>query len=101
MYDLGSSYPNAVGHVEGNDEYMPVEESGNMILMACAYYKFTGNSGYIQKHYNLLKQFTQYLIEFSLILGIQLSISKPTITPTRLCTHADHTIDDFAGRLTN
>lgn len=25
------------GHVEGNDEYMPVEESGNMILMTYAY----------------------------------------------------------------
>lgn len=29
-----------------NDEYMLVEESGNMILMAYAYYKFTRNSGY-------------------------------------------------------
>lgn len=33
MHDLGTNYPNATGHVEGNDEYMPVEESGNMILM--------------------------------------------------------------------
>ncbi|KAL8967795.1 MAG: hypothetical protein Q9197_005227 [Variospora fuerteventurae] len=39
MHDLGSHYPNATGHVEGNDEYMPVEESGNMILMSYAYYK--------------------------------------------------------------
>lgn len=39
MHDLGSHYPNATGHVEGNDEYMPVEESGNMILMTYAYYK--------------------------------------------------------------
>lgn len=34
MHDLGSSFPNATGHVEGDDEYMPVEESGNMILMS-------------------------------------------------------------------
>ena len=40
MHDIGSHYPNATGHVEGNDEYMPVEESGNMILMAYAYYKY-------------------------------------------------------------
>lgn len=39
MHDLGSHYPNATGHVEGDDEYMPVEESGNMILMSYAYYK--------------------------------------------------------------
>ena len=25
--------PYRTGHVEGNDEYMPVEESGNMILV--------------------------------------------------------------------
>ena len=25
--------PDRTGHVEGNDEYMPVEESGNMILV--------------------------------------------------------------------
>ena len=39
MHDLGTHYPNATGHVEGNDEYMPVEESGDMILMTYAYYK--------------------------------------------------------------
>ena len=40
MHDLGAHFPNATGHVEGDDEYMPVEESGNMILMTYAYYKF-------------------------------------------------------------
>ena len=40
MHDLGTNFPNATGHVEGNDEYMPVEESGNMILMTYAYYKY-------------------------------------------------------------
>jgi hypothetical protein len=96
MHDLGSTFPDAAGRVEENDEYMLVEESGNMILMA-----YVGNSRYIQKHYNLLKQFDQYLIEFSLILGIQLSIGKPTITLTHLCTHAHYTIDDLTGRLTD
>lgn len=37
MHDLGSNFPNATGHVEGNDEYMPVEESGNMLLMTVSY----------------------------------------------------------------
>lgn len=45
MHDLGAHFPNATGHVEGNDEYMPVEESGNMILMTYAYYKY---DNYIQ-----------------------------------------------------
>lgn len=39
MHDLGTNYPNATGHVEGDDEYMPVEESGNIILMTYSYYK--------------------------------------------------------------
>lgn len=27
MHDLGSNYPNATGHIDGADEYMPVEVS--------------------------------------------------------------------------
>ncbi|KAF3760914.1 glutaminase A, partial [Cryphonectria parasitica EP155] len=83
MHDLGSNFPNATGHVEGNDEYMPVEESGNMILMSYAYYKFSGDSSWIKSHYDILKQWALYLIQFSLIPSAQLST------------------DDFAGTLQN
>ena len=83
MHDLGSHYPNATGHVEGDDEYMPVEESGNMIIMSYAYYKFTGDATFLSRHYQKLKQFASYLIQFSLVPGLQLST------------------DDFAGRLAN
>ena len=73
----------STGHVEGNDEYMPVEESGNSILMAYSYYKFSGNQAFIQQHYALLQQFASYLIEYSLLPGLQVST------------------DDFAGALVN
>ncbi|KAK4151813.1 hypothetical protein C8A00DRAFT_45045 [Chaetomidium leptoderma] len=36
MHDLGSHFPNATGHQDGNDEYMPVEECGNMLIMGLA-----------------------------------------------------------------
>jgi len=36
MHDLGSSFPNATGHLDGRDEYMPVEECGNMLIMGLA-----------------------------------------------------------------
>jgi hypothetical protein len=36
MHDLGSSYPNATGHPDGRDEYMPVEECGNILIMGLA-----------------------------------------------------------------
>lgn len=83
MHDLGSNFPNATGHIEGNDEYMPVEESGNMILMSYAYYKFSGDASWIKSHYTILKQWALYLIEFSLVPSGQLST------------------DDFAGTLVN
>ena len=83
MHDVGSNFPNATGHIDGNDEYMPVEESGNFILMSYAYYKFSGNKAWLSSHYGLLKQFATYLKQFSLIPAAQLST------------------DDFAGTLTN
>jgi len=36
MHDLGYHYPNHTGHGDGNDEYMPVEECGNMVIMGLA-----------------------------------------------------------------
>lgn len=36
MHDIGASYPNATGHPDGNDEYMPVEECGNILIMGMA-----------------------------------------------------------------
>ncbi|KAK7757465.1 hypothetical protein SLS62_000480 [Diatrype stigma] len=83
MHDIGARFPNATGHVMGDDEYMPVEESGNIILMSYAYYKFTGDVDYLRLHYPLLIQFAQYLVRFSLIPAVQFST------------------DDFAGTLAN
>lgn len=36
MHDLGTHFPNATGHGDGRDEYMPVEECGNMLIMGLA-----------------------------------------------------------------
>ena len=36
MHDLGYHFPNATGHSDGRDEYMPLEECGNMLIMALA-----------------------------------------------------------------
>lgn len=36
MHDLGSNFPNATGHPDGNDEYIPVEECGNILMMGLA-----------------------------------------------------------------
>jgi hypothetical protein len=81
IHDLGSSFPNATGHPDGNillsrltvgnDEYMPVEECGNMIFMALAYSQFTSNTKYLKTHYKILKQWTSYLVDYGLIPATQ------------------------------
>ena len=120
MHDLGSHFPNATGHPDGNDEYMPVEECGNILIMGLALANtLRGNSTkygqgestgvfslmagpedginylddnwsawgskdaqkWVDRSYSLWTQWTQYLVDFSLRPGNQLST------------------DDFAGWL--
>jgi hypothetical protein len=83
MHDLGSSYPNATGHRDGNDEKQPLEECGNMLIMTLAYAQRTSDTAYLTQHYSILDQWTQYLIDEALIPADQIST------------------DDFAGSLAN
>ncbi|OJD12020.1 hypothetical protein AJ78_07323 [Emergomyces pasteurianus Ep9510] len=130
MHDLGTHFPNATGHPDGRDEYMPVEECGNMLIMGLAVvnslrypaknsfipsgntnddkdvglfpltdlessngigkldsaWALTPDAGdkaqkWVERSYKLWKQWTGYLVEFSLLPENQLST------------------DDFAGWL--
>lgn len=81
MHDIGTHYPNATGHPEGNDEAMPLEECGNMVIMSLAYALKSGNTSYLDDHYAKLTQWTNYLVEDSLYPANQIST------------------DDFAGAL--
>ncbi|KAK8233958.1 glutaminase GtaA [Phyllosticta capitalensis] len=83
IHDLGAHYPNATGHPDGNDEAMPLEECGNMIIMALAYAQRSGNSDYLNLHYPILNQWSSYLVEEALYPFNQIST------------------DDFAGSLAN
>jgi hypothetical protein len=59
IHDTSLWYPNAVGYdneTKHLDEKMPVEEYGNMIIMAHAYYKFTNNTAHLTSHYTILEQ---------------------------------------------
>jgi hypothetical protein len=73
-HDLGSSYPNASGHNDGNEEDMPVEESANMILMVAAYLARADKStakAFAADHYAILKQWADYLVANALDPGYQ------------------------------
>ncbi|KAK0614984.1 hypothetical protein B0T17DRAFT_563197 [Bombardia bombarda] len=82
IHDLGT-FPVAKGYPAGNDEAMPLEECGNMIIMTLGYAQRTGDTGYLTTHYPKLSQWATFLVNDSLIPSNQLST------------------DDFAGTLAN
>lgn len=72
MHDMGR-YPQALGYPAGNDEEMPLEECGNMIVMMLSYAQVTGNNSYLGAHWPLLQKWAGYMIEDAKIPANQLS----------------------------
>ncbi|OTA98748.1 hypothetical protein M426DRAFT_69183 [Hypoxylon sp. CI-4A] len=82
IHDLGT-FPVAKGYPDGSDEPQPLEECGNMIIMALAYAQRADDNDYLTQHYSILKQWAGYLVDEALIPADQIST------------------DDFAGSLAN
>jgi hypothetical protein len=64
-HDLGSAYPVAGGHNDGGGENMPMEESGNLMIMAAAYVQRAPSAAakaFATAHYKILKQWADYLV---------------------------------------
>ncbi|ODA80748.1 hypothetical protein RJ55_03707 [Drechmeria coniospora] len=82
QHDLGT-FPVALGHPKGDDEPMPLEECGNMVIMMLAYAQRQHNPKYLADNWDLLEKWAAYLIHDAKIPANQLST------------------DDFAGHLAN
>lgn len=76
IHDIGTNFPNATGHSNGNDEEQPLEECGNMLIMTLAYAQRANDNAYLTQHYQILKQWTGYLVQEALIPANQVSILK-------------------------
>jgi hypothetical protein len=73
VHDIGTHYPNATGHNNGTAEQMPVEECGNVILLAYMYQCATGDSDWINQYSSLFKLYADYLVLNGLYPTAQLS----------------------------
>ncbi|KAI0327102.1 DUF1793-domain-containing protein [Cubamyces sp. BRFM 1775] len=65
-HDIGSNYPNATGHNDGKDLALPVEETGNMLIMTLSYTQRTNDTSLVSSYYDLLDRWAQYLVQNSL-----------------------------------
>ncbi|KAJ5385872.1 hypothetical protein N7509_008413 [Penicillium cosmopolitanum] len=74
VHEIGANYPNATGHPADGEE-MPIEESGNIIILTYAYEKASGNTDLSDTYSAQLKQFAEYLYENGLYPASQLSLN--------------------------
>ncbi|KAI9838479.1 MAG: hypothetical protein M1837_002471 [Sclerophora amabilis] len=73
VHDIGSRYPNATGHDDGNAEPMPIEESGNLLILAYTYQKLSGNTDWAKQYDGVFQTYADYLVKNGLYPMMQLS----------------------------
>ena len=89
-HDLGMHYPYATGPSDGANSHMPVEESGNILIIALAHAQATANNSLLTKYYRLFVKWTNYLMEKALIPEEQLTTDGMDCTLRRRGTSLTH-----------
>ncbi|KAF7950556.1 hypothetical protein EAE96_007838 [Botrytis aclada] len=100
IHDIGSAYPNATGHDDGVAEVMPIEETGNLLILALAYQKASTNTAWAAKYYTLLNKYASYLPSTSINITLQLSTNDaagPLANETNLAIKAAVGLKAFAS----
>ncbi|KAH6679358.1 hypothetical protein B0J14DRAFT_296214 [Halenospora varia] len=91
IHDIGSNYPNATGHDDQKAEEMPIEESGNLLILAYAYTLATGNSSWASQYQSIFQKYADYLSKNSINIALQLSTTDaagPLANETNLAVKA-------------
>ncbi|KAL8951783.1 MAG: hypothetical protein Q9222_002274, partial [Ikaeria aurantiellina] len=73
IHDIGSSYPNATGHDDGKAEQQPIEETGNILILALAYSRAVNSTTWADSHQGLFQGYADYLVANGLNISTQLS----------------------------
>ncbi|KAJ5113163.1 hypothetical protein N7456_001697 [Penicillium angulare] len=73
IHDLGSHYPHAVGHDDQKAEAMPIEECGNLLILALAYAQATGDTDWTDQYLEIFRKYADYLVDNSINIANQLS----------------------------
>jgi hypothetical protein len=101
-HDMGSHYPNAVGHDDQQAEPMPIEECGNLMVLILAYVRATGDEAWAAQYFDILKGYADYLVENGIDIAEQLSSNDaagPLANETNLAIKAAVGLKAF-GELT-
>lgn len=62
IHDIGSVFPKALGHDDDRAEFMPIQSSTNLLILAYAYQKATGDTTWAAQWRDIFLQYGDYLV---------------------------------------